>query len=90
MTASDRAIYEAIKDLPHDDADMLLGVIVNATAGIASAVAALHPLTDAELYEVVSSSMPKMIEAQGGPEAAQVTLAAAIVRLVRQKLEAGA
>lgn len=86
MTVPDQAVLDAIKVLPHDEADMLLGVIVNATAGIVSAVSALHSPTDTELYGVVSSSMPKMIEAQGGPEAAQIALAAAIVRLVRQKL----
>lgn len=88
VTAPDQAVSDAIKALPHGEADALLSVIVNATAGIASAVSALHQLTDAELYDVVSRSMPKMIEAQGGPEAMQIVLAAAVVRLVRQRLEA--
>jgi hypothetical protein len=88
MTTPDQAISETIAGLSHADAEMLLDVIVGASAGLVDAVAPVHSLADAELYGVMIASVPKMIAAQGGPEASQIILAAAITRLVRQKMEA--
>jgi hypothetical protein len=90
MSTTDRAMSQAIMASAHRNADMILDVIVNFTAGVASAVASTYALSDDQIYDIVVKSVPKMVQAQGGPELAQVALGAAVARLVRQKLEAGA
>ncbi len=80
----------SIEDLPLKEADMVLGILVNSTAGMVSAAASVRSFDDDEVYGIVTKSLPRMIEAQGGPELAKMLLAAAVTRLVRQKMEAGA
>lgn len=76
-------VEEAFKMLPLAEAGMILDVMVNSTAGIVEAAAAVHPFDDSEIYEVVVESLPGMFEKPGGAQVAQAAIAAAITRLSR-------
>ena len=90
MTTPDLTLADAVAGLPHAEAGMTLDVLVNSIAGTVGAVASIRPLSDVEIYATVSMSLLRMLEAESGPDLSRVILAAALTRLIRQKLEAGA
>mgnify|MGYP001610622133 CR=1 FL=1 len=78
----------SVEELPLKYVDMILDVLVGNVAATVSATAALHSFSNDEIYEIVVKALPKMVETEHGPELARAALGAALVRLVRQKMEA--